>query len=93
MPVAEIASLVTDVLRARFFNAHHTYLDSAPIARVDGQSLRFSFSHGIDGGIWDLTLRLGAVTKTVRLHGRRIPGELLRLRELVESIGGPKAWQ
>jgi len=39
----------------------------------------------------DLTLRLGERRKTVRLE-REYPVELERLTQLVDSIGGPDAW-
>ena len=92
IPVDDVVSLVNEVLNARFLDAADRYLDHSAMARREGDSMRIGFGTAADGGEWHLTFRAGTLTKTVRLHGRGIPSQLLRLRELVEDIAGPKAW-
>lgn len=90
IPVDEVVSLVDAFVRARFFEAPAKY-DYEPVARREGESIRFLQRGGADGPEWDLTFRVGTQVKTVHLY-MGFPAEFGRLRDLVERIGGPKAW-
>lgn len=90
VPVDEVVSLVDAFVRARFFEAAPSYTGSRS-ARREGDSINFDIRGMSDGLTWDLTLRLGSQTKTVRLYDG-FPEELGRLRDLVDKMGGPAAW-
>jgi hypothetical protein len=90
IPVDEVVSLVDAFVRARFFEAPAAHV-SQPMASRDGDSIRFLQSGGADGPEWDLTFRVGTPVKTLHLY-MGFPAEFGRLRDLVERIGGPKAW-
>lgn len=90
VPVEQVVSLVDAFVRVRFFDAASSYTGSRH-ARRDGEFLRFDTSGPADAVNWDLTLRLGNQTKTVRLVAD-FPEELGRVRDLVDTIGGPRAW-
>jgi len=88
--IDEVVSLVNDFVRARFSDAPARY-DEEPVAFRRGDLLNFALRGGADGPDWDLTLRVGSHVKTIHLY-KGFPIELGRLRDRVESIGGPKAW-
>lgn len=88
--IDEVVGLVNEFVRARFFEASASY-ENEPVAIRQGDALHFALRGGVDGPEWDLTLRAGAAVKTVHLY-MGFPAELGRLRDLVESIGGPRAW-
>jgi len=90
VPIDEVVALVNEFVRARFFEAPAKY-ENEPVAVREGDSLRFLVKGGVDGPEWDLTLRVGTQVKTVHLY-MGFPVEFGRLRDLVEHIGGPKAW-
>jgi hypothetical protein len=91
IPVDDVVALVNEFLRVRFLDAADRY-GHAPAAVREGDALRFGYPGSVDGGEWDLTLRIGAVVKTVHLRYPTMPDDLRRLRDLVDNIGGPKAW-
>ena len=90
VPVEEVVSLVDAFVRARFFEAAPSYT-GIRTARRDGDVIHFDAGAMTDGANWDLTLRLGTQTKTVRLY-YGFPEELARLRDRVDKMGGPDAW-
>ena len=90
VPVEEVVALVDAFVRARFFEANARYTGN-PVARREGDSIRFGQSGGADRPESDLTLRLGNQTKTVHLS-MGFPEELGRLRDQVDKMGGPAAW-
>jgi hypothetical protein len=90
VPIDEVVALVNDFVRARFFEASAKYEDE-PVAVRQGDSLRFLVRGGADGPEWDLTLRVSAQVKTVHLY-MGFPFEFGRLRDRIDSMGGPKAW-
>ena len=90
IPVDEVVSLVNEFVRTRFVDAPAKYVGDSKYLR-EGDSLRLLGSGGADGPEWDLTLRVGTLVKTVHLY-MGFPAQFGRLRDLVERIGGPKAW-
>jgi hypothetical protein len=56
----------------------------------EGSSLQLAAKGGADLPTWDLTLRIGTLVKTVRLS-MGYPADLERLRDSIESMGGPQA--
>jgi hypothetical protein len=84
-----VLTLVNEFLKVRFFDALDHY-DWTPFAVRKGDSLVL-YGRGGSGGWTDITMRLGSASKTVRLE-ESIPADLLRLKDLVWRIGGPKAW-
>jgi hypothetical protein len=90
----EVASLVNEFLRARFFDALDRYDTTAKVVRRENELL-LRFSGGIGGGAIDLNMRLGQLKKTVRLSGN-VPEELRQLVEMVRKLGGlpplPQTW-
>jgi hypothetical protein len=90
IPIDEVVSLVDAFVGARFFEARANY-NSEPLARREGDSIRFLERGGADGPEWDLTFRVGSQVKTIHLY-MGFPAEFGLLRDMVERIGGPKAW-
>ena len=90
IPVDQVVSLLNEFARARFFEAPASYT-TEPVAVREGQSVRFLFRGGADGPEWDLTVRVGTQSKSVHLY-MGFPSELGRLRDLLDSIGGSRAW-
>lgn len=86
----EVVTLVNEFLKVRFFDAVGNFSEPDFYAQ-QGDSLWLRGHGGADGTHVDLTLQLGAVTKTVRLY-RSVPMEWERLRELLWRTGGPDAW-
>jgi hypothetical protein len=91
IPAADVIALINQMFDARFMGPENNF-HNGPIAVRKGESL---FLYGSSGGIgarWvELTLRIGAVSKTVRLGGKT-PTDLLRVRDRIWEIGGPKTW-
>jgi len=90
IPVDDVVSIINDFLKAGFFDAPARY-EHPTVARRDRNSLVLLSHTGADGPEWDLTLRFGAQVKTVHLY-LGYPPDLARLRDIVEQVGGPKAW-
>jgi hypothetical protein len=81
--------LVNEMLRVHFFDAADGYAGTSFLVRQgDGVELH---GKGGSGARADLTLRLGERRKTVRLQ-REYPIELKRFAELIDTTGGPGAW-
>jgi hypothetical protein len=86
----EVVTLVNEFLKVRFFDAAGNFSEPDIYAQ-QGDSLLLRGRGGADGTHVDLTLQLGAATKTVRLY-KSVPAEWERLRELLWRTGGPDAW-
>ena len=90
VPIGDVVSLINEFLRARFFDALDRYEEERFIIR-EGDRLLLRGSGGIDGPTWDISLRLGPLTKTVRLY-MFYPTDLGKVRDLIEQMGGPTVW-
>jgi hypothetical protein len=90
----DVFDVANQFLRVRFFDALNEYRAMCPrtLIRTDD---RFVWS-GCGGGVGDpavnLTLRIGARSKTVSLHAE-YPRELGALVALVDRLGGPVVWR
>jgi hypothetical protein len=91
VPADDVIELVNDILRARFFEAAAEY-DTESIAVRDGESLRFLAQGGVNGAEWYLTVKIGPAVKGVRFRPG-YPAELEGLRDSIDRMGGPRAWQ
>ena len=90
--VDQVVSLLNEFLRARFLEAPPNY-PPVPVGVRDGDSVLFPGRVAAPDGLsWDVTLRVGTQTKKVHLYDKDFPAEFGRLRDLVDNIGGPKAW-
>ena len=78
-----------DFFAARFFEGAANF-ESRHTAVRKGDQLFVHSRGGIGAGWVDLTLRLGAVSKTARL-GEETPVDVLRLKDRIWEIGGPQA--
>jgi hypothetical protein len=90
IPIDEVVSLLNEFVRARFFDASASYTNEPVVVR-EGASVRFLLRGGADGPEWDLTLRVGTRLKSVHLY-EGFPRELGQLRDLLDGVGGPRAW-
>jgi uncharacterized protein DUF6438 len=91
--IDEVVALVNEFLQARFFDAFDSYRNGpSTLVRAGGVVMLHGAVGGSDDPQAELTLRLGDRTKTVTLFSN-YPGELGRLPELVDRIGGPQVWQ
>jgi hypothetical protein len=88
--IDDVVSLANEFLRARFLEAFDRY-DTERLFIRKGDQLFLVGRGGIDGPTWDLSLRLGALTKTVHLS-EHYPASLGALRDSVERMGGPQVW-
>jgi hypothetical protein len=86
----QIVMFVNEFLKARFLEASDHYSHVAVAIRT-GDVLTFGSYGGIGAGSVDLTLRFGAVQKTVRL-GETTPVELRNLSDLIWRTSGPESW-
>jgi len=90
IPTDSVVALLDEFLKVRFFEGPDNF-KGRRVAVRKGDSLFLYSSGGGVGARWvDLTLRLGAVTKTVRLE-EETPTDLARLGDRIFEIGGPKA--
>jgi hypothetical protein len=83
--------LVNEFLGARFLDARDEYRGRPVIVRREGETIRFGAEVAVDVPTYTLSLRIGSLTKTVRLYWG-YPKDLEHLRDLVERLGGPAAW-
>jgi len=90
VPVDDVVSVANEFLRARFFEASDRYVEERFLVH-EGDRLLLSGRGGADGPEWDLSFRLGPLTKTIHLY-LGYPAGLGVLRDLVERMGGPQAW-
>ncbi len=89
IPADDVIALINQMFDGRFMSLRES--DGVPIAFRKGELLSFG-QWGPSTGPWvDLTLRVGAIVKTVRLM-EKAPADLLRVRDRIWEIGGPKAW-
>jgi len=90
----DVFDVANQFLRVRFFDALNEYRAMCPRTLVRNGD-RFVW-YGCNGGIGDpgvnLTLRIGARSKTVSLHAE-YPRELGALVALVDGLGGPAVWR
>jgi hypothetical protein len=90
IPADSVVALLDAFLKARFFESPDNFKNRS-VAIRKGDTLFLNSSVGGVGAGWvDMTVRLGTVTKTVRLGGET-PTDLARLRDRIFEIGGPKA--
>jgi len=90
IPADSVVALLDECLKVRFFESPDNF-KGRRVAVRKGDSLFLYSSVGGVGARWvDLTVRLGAATKTVRLE-EETPRDLARLRDRIFEIGGPKA--
>jgi hypothetical protein len=88
----EVAKIVNDFLRARFFEMPETYTGFADSVRFEnGQFARRGGGVSTDGPKTVLTLRMGAKTKTISLYGR-YPDELRHLGLLIDDLPDVRQW-
>jgi hypothetical protein len=91
LPVDSVVTLIDDFLTARFFESPDSFANRNTAVRR-GERLFFYSKGGVGGGWVDLTLRLGHLSKTVRLENET-PTDFVRLKERIWEIGGPNgAW-
>jgi hypothetical protein len=88
--VGEVVSLVNEFFRVRFFDASER-VDSVTFVERKDDFLLLRGRGGVDRGTTDITIRLGARTKTVILT-EHSPAELGGLRDRIFRIGGPQVW-
>ena len=86
----EVVALVNEFVRARFFESPDRYIGRSFYVR-DRDQLLLRGMAGADGPSWDLRLRLGQAVKSVHLY-LDYPDDLARLRDRVDRLGGPEAW-
>ena len=89
IPAVDVIAL-NQLFDARFWGPE-TNFHNGPIAVRKGDLLFLYSTGGGSGGWVDLTLRIGPVSKTVRL-GEKTPTDLLRVKDRIWELGGPKAW-
>lgn len=87
VPVDDVVALANEFVRARFFEASDRYVGASFYVR-QGEQLVLRGRGGSDGPTWDLSFRLGRVTKVVHLY-LDYPEALGRLRDLVDRTGRP----
>lgn len=93
VPVDEVVALVNEFLQARFFDAFDSYRSGrSTLVRNGAFVMLYGAGGAADDPQADLTLRIGDRTKTVTLYSN-YPGELGRLTELIDQVGGPQVWQ
>jgi hypothetical protein len=90
VPVDDVVVLGNEFVRGRFFEASDRYVGESFYVR-QGEQLLLRETFSADGPTWDLNFRLGRLTKSVHLY-MKYPEYLGRLRDLVDKIGGPEAW-
>jgi hypothetical protein len=88
VPVEDVVSLANAFLQARFFEASDRYVDERFLVHEGGRLL-LRGRGWIDGPEWDLSFRLGPLTKRIHLY-LGYPAGLGTLRDLVERMGGPE---
>jgi hypothetical protein len=88
--VDEVVALLNDFLRAGFLEARDRYVGASFYSR-QGSQLLLLRRGGADGTTWDLTLRAGALRKSVHLY-MDYPEALGKVRDQVANLGGPQAW-
>ncbi|MGE0704039.1 MAG: hypothetical protein AB7P22_08910 [Vicinamibacterales bacterium] len=92
--VDDVVELLGEFFRARFTETLPSYTPPRQAVLRDGDVLRFDVRQTwIDSGSWNLSLRVGDYGKTIHLDYYGAPAEFLRLRERIDAIGGPTAWQ
>jgi hypothetical protein len=91
VPIDIVVGLLNDLLKARFLEAPSTFAGPRH-ARRQGDSVFFDWVGPGEGMRWvDLTLRVGANVKTVRLNDQT-PQDMRSVERRIWEIGGPKAW-
>jgi hypothetical protein len=91
IPTDDVVVLLNDLLKARFLEAPSTFGGSRH-ARRKGDSVFFDWMGPGAGWRWvDLSLRVGANAKTVRLN-EQTPPEMRSVERRIWEIGGPTAW-
>jgi hypothetical protein len=90
IPIDQVVSLLNEFVRLRFFEAPASDT-TEPVVVREGELVRFLLRVGADGPEWDLSVRVGAQSKSVHLY-MGFPADLGRLRDLLDGIGGPRAW-
>jgi hypothetical protein len=88
--VEEVVALLNEFVGARFFEGPERYVGRSAYVHRDGRLL-LRGRIGADGPAWDLSLRLGGMSKAVHLY-LDYPDYLGTLRDRVDRIGGPQAW-
>src|SRR5207244_6213884 len=90
VPIDDVVGLANTFVRTRFFDAADRYVGESFYER-QGEQLLLRGTAGADGPVWDLSMRLGRLTKSVHLY-LAYPEYLSKLRDLVDKLGGPDAW-
>jgi len=91
VPADNVVALLNDLLKARFLEAPSPFAGPRHAVRK-GDSVFFYWMGPGVGMRWvDLTLRVGANAKTVRLN-EQTPQDMRNVERRIWEIGGPKAW-
>lgn len=88
--IDDVVALANEFIRGRFFEASESYVGDSFYVR-QGDQLTLRGSGGADGPVWDLSVQLGGLSRSVHLYSG-YPDYLGRLRDLVDKLGGPGAW-
>jgi hypothetical protein len=84
-----VIGLINQMFDARFMSPDS--FQGVPVAVRKGESL-FFYGMANGSGPWvDLSLRVGTTVKTRRL-GDKAPADLLRVKDRIWEIAGPKTW-
>jgi hypothetical protein len=86
----QVVLLLDQFVRAHFFEGPTDYKERRTAVRR-GDAVEFGVATAVDGTAYELSARVGALSKTAFLY-IGIPSELARLRDLMIDVGGPAAW-
>jgi len=89
IPADSVIALLDEFLKARFFESPDNFKNRRVAVRKGDSLFPYSSVGGVGARWVDLTVRLGSVTKTVRLE-EETQTDLVRLRDRIFEIGGPK---
>jgi len=91
IPTDNVVALLDDLLKARFLEAPSTFAGRRTAVRKGDSAFFYSMGGGAGWRWVDLTLRVGANAKTVRLDDQT-PQDMRTVERRIWDIGGPKTW-